>query len=498
MSEGMRFDGAHDGDAGKASRVGFAVASGFALVGVALVVAIPRPKTPPPPASVVTNAAIVRGDGKPAQPAEAGPATAAPSAADAGAPFTPAWRVASLKGDPAVELVEGTFGKRSFSLALQQAGASKADVRRLARALEDLRLHHVESPAAKDSFVLARDRKSAAVVAFEIASSPTDVWQVKAEEARAGDEPRLVGKRLELHVEHRTRGVSFAITADLPKAIAGAGLRDDTVSAIDDALDGHVDLAALKPGVRMRVVVDEELVEGVFSHDSVEAVELVPRTGSPLRVYGWHPDPKEGRRRASYAGFYDAKGQKPYRGAFRSPLPLARITSRFNPKRMHPVLHVVMPHNGIDFGATTGTPVYASAAGTVETAGNGGPCGNMVEIAHEKGLKTAYCHLSRFAPGLARGQHVEARQLVGYVGATGRVTGPHLHFAVKRGGNFIDPLALKLDGVRVLPPSDRDAFQKHRADLDVALEAIALPPPVPGADAHADEPDDEPGEGEGD
>ena len=100
---------------------------------------------------------------------------------------------------------------------------------------------------------------------------------------------------------------------------------------------------------------------------------------------------------------------------------------------MHPVLHVVMPHNGIDFAASPGTPVYSSAAGAVSSVGDGGPCGNMVQIKHTNGLTTAYCHLQRFAPGLHAGQHVEQRQLVGFVGQTGRATGPHLHFAVKRG-----------------------------------------------------------------
>jgi len=86
--------------------------------------------------------------------------------------------------------------------------------------------------------------------------------------------------------------------------------------------------------------------------------------------------------------------------------------------------------------------------------------------------------MSRFAAGLHAGQHVDARQLVGYVGQTGRATGPHLHFAIKRGDNYIDPLALKLDGVRVVPIAFRDEFAKTRAEMDAALDAILLPPPV--------------------
>jgi murein DD-endopeptidase MepM/ murein hydrolase activator NlpD len=114
---------------------------------------------------------------------------------------------------------------------------------------------------------------------------------------------------------------------------------------------------------------------------------------------------------------------------------------------MHPILHVVSPHNGVDFASPIGAPVYATAAGTVQTAGDGGPCGKMVVIAHSGGITSVYCHLSRFAAGLRAGQPVESRQLIAYVGRTGRATGPHLHFGVQRNGVFIDPLTLPLDGV---------------------------------------------------
>src|SRR5258706_8715426 len=99
----------------------------------------------------------------------------------------------------------------------------------------------------------------------------------------------------------------------------------------------------------------------------------------------------------------------------------------------------------------------------------------MVQVAPANGLVSAYCHLSRFAAGLHAGQHVEARQLVGYVGQTGRTTGPHLHFAIKRRESFMDPLGLKLDGVRVVPLSERSDFERMRAELDIALDGIAMP-----------------------
>jgi murein DD-endopeptidase MepM/ murein hydrolase activator NlpD len=108
----------------------------------------------------------------------------------------------------------------------------------------------------------------------------------------------------------------------------------------------------------------------------------------------------------------------------------------------------------------------------------------MVQIEHgtaTASLISSYCHMSRFAAGIHTGEHVETRQLLGYVGQTGRATGPHLHFAIKKNGIFIDPLAMKLDGVRVVPPSKRDEFDAIRAELDKALDAIPLEPVSPDA-----------------
>lgn len=407
-------------------------------------------------------------------------AAVVPSAAPAPeAPKPPPWRLASLKSDPAIEVTDGTFGKRGLVQALTGAGLARSDVKRLVQAFEDL--HRIERPAAADTFSVARDKAKGSLVAFEYGTSPLDVWQARVE----NDE--LTAKKLDLAVEHKRVAAAVVIAGDLAKAMSAAGFRAEVIDVVDDALEGHLEPGSLRSGARLRVVSNEDWVDGSFVRVRVEAVELVPAkphageaasAGAPVRVYYYERDASAGHRHAPAAGYYDAKGRQPYHGQFRTPIPLARVTSRFNPKRMHPVLHTIMPHNGVDFGGATGTPIYAAGTGTVSEAGNGGPCGNMVRIEHAGGLSTAYCHMSRFAAGLHSGQHVEARQLIGYVGATGRVTGPHLHFVVKRNGNFIDPLSIKMDGVRVLPPSDRDAFAKKRTELDSALDGIALPSAV--------------------
>jgi len=356
--------------------IGLGAMGGLVVLGIGLMIASPRRDASEPlPALAFTTAGSASAGGDTAKEANA-------AVADAGLPVVrppPAWRVSSLASDANVEVAEGSFGKRGLVATLTQAGLPRTEIRRLAQAFEGIR--RIDRPRESDTFVLAKDKSKGTVAAFEYATSPFDVWQAKVDEA--GAEGRIVVKKLDLFVERRRVAHGLVVSADLTKAITGAGLRPEIALAVDDALEGHIEPGSIRSGVRMRIAASEEWVEGAFVRVKVEAIEFVPKTGSPLRVYYYERDPREtpgSARRAPAAGFYDAKGRQPFHGQFRSPLALARVTSRFNPKRLHPVLKTVMPHQGVDFGASTGTPVYASAAGTVIAAHNSGPCGNMVEI----------------------------------------------------------------------------------------------------------------------
>jgi murein DD-endopeptidase MepM/ murein hydrolase activator NlpD len=418
----------------------------------------------------------------------AGPSDAA-AAVDAAPPPPPTWRVSMLAKDPSIDIDEAAIGHRTFLDALLANGLSRNESYRLIRAFN--RVHHFEKCNPKDTVRIAKERAGGHLVAFEYATSPLDVWQ-----ARQNDAGELEAKKLELRAEKAKVMVAIAVGDDLRASIVQAGLHDDLLGMLDDALDGHAELADVRSGARLRIIATEERIDGQFvEYAQVDAIEYLPASAaaSPMRVYYFGHAPATTLKNAKHpqpAGYYfDARGRQPYHGGWRSPVPLARIASRFNPRRMHPVLHVVTPHNGVDFAAPPGTPVYSTAAGTVKSVGDSGPCGNMVQVVHTGGLVSAYCHLSRFASGLHPGQHVEARQLVGYVGRTGRTTGPHLHFAIKRGEAFIDPLALKLDGVRVVPLADRGEFERMRAELDIALDGIALPTALPAGDAGATDSD---------
>jgi murein DD-endopeptidase MepM/ murein hydrolase activator NlpD len=136
-------------------------------------------------------------------------------------------------------------------------------------------------------------------------------------------------------------------------------------------------------------------------------------------------------------GYYDDLGQSLDPKAWAGPLAVMRVTSGFRMDRMHPILRRVLPHTGIDYAAAYGTPVRATADGSVSFASLRGGYGNLVEVQHPNGYATRYAHLSRIA--VRPYQPVRQGDVIGYVGATGLATGPHLHYEVRRKGQPVDP-----------------------------------------------------------
>ena len=125
-----------------------------------------------------------------------------------------------------------------------------------------------------------------------------------------------------------------------------------------------------------------------------------------------------------------------------APLRFARISSRYSAARHHPILRITRPHQGIDYAAPSGTPVWAVADGRVIYRGYAGGFGNLVKIRHSKGYVSYYGHLSRFGSGLKVGQRVRQKQVIGYVGSTGLSTGPHVCFRIAQDGRYFNPAKL--------------------------------------------------------
>ncbi len=171
--------------------------------------------------------------------------------------------------------------------------------------------------------------------------------------------------------------------------------------------------------------------------------------------------------------FYDAKGKTAKRKLRATPINGARLSSSYG-KRRHPILGYRKMHTGVDFAARRGTPIMAAGSGTVEFAGRNGGYGNYIRIRHTDGYKTAYAHMSKFANGVRKGKYVKQDQIIGYVGSTGRSTGPHLHYEVHHKGKKINPRRLSQLSGKPLQKSEMPAFEKRRKAIDAMKSTAPL------------------------
>ncbi|HSC86689.1 MAG TPA: M23 family metallopeptidase [Polyangiaceae bacterium] len=377
------------------------------------------------------------------------------------------WRIDDEKGAPGARIVRGTVGKLPFLKAVEEAGVPKAEAYRAYAALKELK--NLDRCGPQDQFRALLEQGTKKLKAFEYLVTPEEVYQ-----AKAGDDGLLRGQKLDLKVERNQIRRALVVDGAFDASAQAAGFDSGLGPVIEKALAGHVLLGELKRGDRLRVIVQEVTVLGEFSrYAGVEAIEL-QREGKPVQRFYYFSSPGQ-------SGYFDNTGRAPFEGGWRKPITTAPVTSHFNMKRMHPVLHKIMPHNGTDFGAPSGTPIGATAPGTVIFMGPAGPSGNLVKLKHAGGYESGYAHLSRWVPGMKVGDTVERMQLVGYVGSTGRSTGPHLHFTIRKDGAYIDAESLNLDGMRVLPPSLREEFAQVRQSYDPVLDAIPLPSPLASA-----------------
>lgn len=165
--------------------------------------------------------------------------------------------------------------------------------------------------------------------------------------------------------------------------------------------------------------------------------------------------------------YYDEQGNTSRKFLMRRPVrgEDVRITSGFGVRR-HPILQVPKMHTGVDWACATGTPIMAAGSGVIEEAGRKGEYGNYIRIRHANGYKTAYGHMSRFASGVSEGVKVRQGQIIGYVGATGLASGPHVHFEVLVNSSYVDPMSIQVPRERALSGRQIAEFQKERARID--------------------------------
>ncbi|WP_083214812.1 peptidoglycan DD-metalloendopeptidase family protein [Immundisolibacter cernigliae] len=257
------------------------------------------------------------------------------------------------------------------------------------------------------------------------------------------------------------------INSSLYMSAQQAGLSDRLVLELAEMFGWDIDFTQdLQPGDRFAVIYNELTADGEKVRDGdILAAEFVNK-GKVLRAVRY-TDP-DGR-----VAVYKPDGSSMRKAFSRNPLPVTRITSRFNPNRLHPIFKTVRPHRGVDYGAATGTPVQVTGDGQVAFAGRQGGYGNVLIIDHGRGNRTLYAHLSRFAPKMRVGQRVNQGQVIGYVGSTGWATGPHLHYEFQVNGQTKDPLTVALPNAQPLPDAYRRHFLTQTSGWVAKLETLA-------------------------
>jgi murein DD-endopeptidase MepM/ murein hydrolase activator NlpD len=458
-------------------QVGAVVALTVAAVvaGVALVLA-PESSPVEPSSPAPESPAVAEGPLVPLAVGYTAPRDAGPEPVDAGPPSPPPEPLAVEASDdlPGGTRTTHAFGRASgFRSALTSAGLSGAEADSMTTALTGVLDFRRCRP--EHQLVIERD-VDGALVRFEYRASITHVYEAVRERAQPGQGERWRGRQVEIPVRRTRITRGGTVTTSLGAALEAAGLGRALVGTFVETFEGRIDFnTETRAGDAFRILVEEERIADQFlGYGTVAALEYRSQRRGVLRAF-WFETRAAAEGRPAEGDFHDESGRAVHGGWMRTPLRYDHVSSPFNPRRMHPVLRRVMPHNGIDYAAGTGTPVWAAADGEVTFVGPRGANGNLISLRHEGGYESHYAHLSRFATGLARGARVRQRQVIGYVGSTGRSTGPHLHFGLQRNGQFVDP-ARELNGTgRMLPPAQMTRFRAQLASLRRELDAVVIP-----------------------
>jgi murein DD-endopeptidase MepM/ murein hydrolase activator NlpD len=261
---------------------------------------------------------------------------------------------------------------------------------------------------------------------------------------------------------------SAEIRYSLFGASDAAGIPDSVATQLADIFGGDIDFHRdIRKGDRFAVIYESVNYLGRFVRSGRILAAEFANNGKTYRA-AWFADPAGGE---NSSGYYTADGKNIRKAFLRSPLEFSRITSGFSSARFHPVLQKWRAHKGIDYGAPTGTRVKATGNGTVEYVGVQGGYGKVVVLRHQGRYTTLYGHLSGFAAGLRKGNRVSQGDIIGFVGATGLASGPHLHYEFRVSDVHQNPLAMALPSAPALLPHQfglfRASTEAHLARLDL-------------------------------
>ena len=257
---------------------------------------------------------------------------------------------------------------------------------------------------------------------------------------------------------------SGIISSSLYKASKEAGMSDQVFNTFVQVLSFSVDFQReIKKGDSFEALFEtkRDLISGKTKFGTDLYYISMTLSGDLLEYFRHeHAD--------GTIGWYDRAGNSASRTLMRTPVNGARLSSGYG-KRKHPILGYSKMHKGLDFAAPTGTPIMAAGSGIVESSGWNGSYGKYIRIRHNSTYKTAYAHMSKIKRGITPGQRVNQGEIIGYIGSTGRSTGPHLHYEILVNGRKVNPLTVRLPAGKSIPEIERKPFELSMAAIEEEL-----------------------------
>jgi murein DD-endopeptidase MepM/ murein hydrolase activator NlpD len=310
----------------------------------------------------------------------------------------------------------------------------------------------------------AKDRKS------------TPTAQLKALEVDYNDSSTLTWEkgikgilfqRREKPFDVEVKTVSGTVENTLFEDGERAGIHPKLLSQLADIFTWDVDLEKeIHKGDSFKILYEQRSRKGQEAKSSLRilAAELI-NAGQKLTAIYFEKQKGQGN-------YYDLEGRSLARSFLRFPLEFTSITSHLAHSRFHPILKVNLPHNGVDFAAQRGTPVRAVGDGVINQMGWNGNYGKAIDVQHDTTYMSRYAHLDRFAEGIQNGTPVKKGQIIGYVGSTGRSTGPHLHFELHKDQQVIDPLSVDFPADETIEPAFQSVFDNQKRTYLVELSSL--------------------------
>jgi len=264
----------------------------------------------------------------------------------------------------------------------------------------------------------------------------------------------------------RPVAVSFKLRSNFLQDAGRQDLPRSIIDTLDYAFRNDQPLSSLPRGSNIKLIYQEKVSrDGSARFATGIQAASISFGGKTLTAFAFRDENGEPR-------LYDGDGVALGPQALLMPVNFDRVSSEFSLRRYHPILHEYRAHEGVDLAARFGAPVKAVADGQVESAGWCGGLGRCVRIRHEGGIVSIYGHLSRIADGIREGSTVRVGQFIGEVGSSGLSTGPHLHYAIEKDGQYVNPLNQDLGVNHRVSPRLRALFDRFKQDYLTALNHL--------------------------